>query len=112
MAGAIPPDGYTFTFTVNDVPGQLGSWVLSSGPVDAAGRSDEFIPAPCTRALNSPDSISAFATCLDSQGVREAVTYQPASRYWPFQEIETGMYLALALALTGYCFWRLRRNPS
>jgi hypothetical protein len=88
--GGYTPDGYTFTFTVNDVPGQLGSWVLSSGPVDAAGRSDEFIPAPCTRALNSPDSISAFATCLDSQGMREAVTYQPASRYWPFQEIETG----------------------
>jgi hypothetical protein len=39
----------------------------------------------------------------------EAITYQPASRYWRFQLTETAIYLALALALAGYCFWRLTR---
>jgi hypothetical protein len=106
------PDGRTFTFTVTDVPGQLGSWVLSSEPVSAAGRPDGFIPSPCTRSLNSPSPISTLASCLDSQGMREAVTYQPASRYWPFQWTETGIYLAAALGLAGYCFLRLRRDPS
>jgi hypothetical protein len=106
------PDGRTFTFTVTDVPGQPGSWVLSSGPVSAAGRPDGFIPSPCTRSLNSPSPISTLAACLDSQGMREAVTYQPASRYWPFQWTETGIYLAAALGLAGYCFLRLRRDPS
>ena len=44
---------------------------------------------------------------MDKLGIREAITYQPASRYWPFQWIETGIFLALALALAGFCFWRL-----
>ena len=47
--------------------------------------------------------------CLASHGIREAITYQPASRYWRFQVTETAIYLALALALAGYCFRRLSR---
>lgn len=38
--------------------------------------------------------------------------YQPASRYWAFQGIETAIYLAIAPALAGFCFWRLSRRPS
>jgi hypothetical protein len=38
------------------------------------------------------------------------VTYQPASRYWTFQGYETAIFLALALALAGICFWRIRRR--
>ena len=55
---------------------------------------------------------SAFVGCLESHGIREAITYQPASRYWPLQWIETAIYLALALALAGYCFRRLNRRRS
>jgi hypothetical protein len=36
------------------------------------------------------------------------VTYQPASRYWAFQWVETAIYLALALLLAGLCFVRIR----
>ena len=50
--------------------------------------------------------------CLASHGIREAVSYQPASRYWAFQWTETAIYLALALALAGYCFRRLGRRLS
>ena len=50
-----------------------------------------------------------FLACLGSHGIREAITYQPASRYWRFQWTETAIYLALALALAGYCFRRLSR---
>jgi hypothetical protein len=53
----------------------------------------------------------AFRGCLASHGIREAITYQPASRYWRFQATETAIYLALALALAlaGSCFRRLSR---
>ena len=44
--------------------------------------------------------------------IREAVTYQPASRYWAFEWTETAMYLAMAVALAGYCSWRLSRRLS
>jgi hypothetical protein len=54
----------------------------------------------------------AFLDCLASHRIREAVTYQPASRYWRFQATETAIYLALALALAGYCFRRLNRRRS
>jgi hypothetical protein len=40
------------------------------------------------------------------------VTYQPASRYWLLQWYETAIYLALALALAGFCFWWIRRGRS
>jgi hypothetical protein len=54
----------------------------------------------------------AWTQCLTSHGIRIGVTYQPTSRYWAIQGTETAIYLALALALAGYCFWRLSRRLS
>jgi hypothetical protein len=102
--------GSTLTLVATSLPGQFGAWILSSGPVNAAGQPVSTTPAACT-ALSietSPD----FDGCLTSQGIREAIAYQPASRYWPFQWTETAIYLALALALAGYCFRRLNRRRS
>jgi hypothetical protein len=42
--------------------------------------------------------------------LREVLTYQPADRYWPFQAIETAIFLALVLA--GSCSWCIRRRIS
>jgi hypothetical protein len=36
------------------------------------------------------------------------LTYQPSSRYWPFQWYETGLFLVLALVLAGVCLWGIR----
>jgi hypothetical protein len=38
------------------------------------------------------------------------ITYQPASRFWGLQWREAGLFLVLALALTGFSFWRIRRD--
>ena len=46
---------------------------------------------------------------LKQAGYRQLVTYQPASRFWTLQAIETAILLALAAALTGFCFWWVRR---
>jgi hypothetical protein len=103
-------NGTGFVLAALDVPGQSGTWILSSGPVNAAGQTDSTTPAACAPLLseNGPN----FISCLGSHGVREEITYQPASRYWPMQWIETAIYLALSLALAGYCFWRLERRVS
>jgi hypothetical protein len=37
-------------------------------------------------------------------------TYQPASRFWPFQVYETALFVVLALALAGVSYWWLRRR--
>jgi ABC-2 family transporter protein len=91
------------------LPGQPGAWLLSSETINAAGQPVTATPAVClsSESLNKDASEAPYLDCLASHGFRETITYQPASRYWPFQWIETGIFLALALALAWFCFWRL-----
>ncbi len=104
--------------TASSLPGQPGAWILSSGPVDAAGRAVSTLPAACAQAAGSGTPASGLTAgspsdvlpCLASHGIREAVSYQPASHYWPLQLTETGIFLALALGLAGFCFWWLDRR--
>ena len=37
------------------------------------------------------------------------MTYQPASRYWPFQAYETAIFAGLAALLILFCLWWIRR---
>ena len=96
------------------VPGQPGAWIISSEAVNAAGQPVSTIPAACRagRIAASGRRRASAAHCLASHGIRVAENYQPASHYWPLQWSETGMFLALALALAGYCFWRLNRRRT
>ena len=104
-------NGSHFNLGALDLPGQPGAWVLSSGAVNAAGQATSTTPAACTApSMQGPSA--AFFDCLASHGIREAISYQPASRYWAFQWTETAIYLALALTLTGYCFRLLNRRLS
>jgi ABC-type transport system involved in multi-copper enzyme maturation permease subunit len=100
-----------FTLTIGSLAGQPGAWILSSGAVDAAGHPVSTTPSACTQAMANGAGPSGL-NCLASHGIRIAVTYQPASHYWAFEWTETGIYLAAALALAGYCFWRLSRRLS
>jgi hypothetical protein len=43
---------------------------------------------------------------------RQQATYHSLDRFWPFQWIETGIYALLALAMTGFSFWWVRRRLS
>jgi len=98
------------TLAASSVPGQPEAWIVSSGAINAAGLPVSTIPAAClpSSLAKAPDP----GRCMASRGIREAITYQPASRYWPLQWIETGIFLALALALAGLCFWRLGRRRT
>jgi hypothetical protein len=98
------------TLTASAVPGQPEAWILSSGAVNAAGQPADSMPATCMPP--PPAKPPSPGPCLDRLGFREHITYQPASRYWPFQWIETGIFLALAFALAGVCFWRLGRRRT
>jgi hypothetical protein len=105
----------TFVLTPDGFSDPEASILSTKGPVNAAGERVSTLPAACrpgAPAANGKDDHIAMLQCLDSHGVRIAVTYQPASRYWTFQWVETAMYLALALALAGFCFWRIVRRLS
>jgi hypothetical protein len=117
----IPPDHTVATIqsvdldfgnlTATVVPGQPGAWILSSGATNAAGQTTNQLPAACQAAFSGLKP-SSPGPCMESHGFREAITYEPASRYWPLQWIETGIFLALALALTWFCFWRIGRRRT
>ena len=54
----------------------------------------------------------AAQECVARLGVRSVLTYQPTSHYWPLQWCELAIFVGLALALAGFCFWRLGRRRT
>jgi hypothetical protein len=98
--------------TASVVPGQPGSMIVSSHAINAAGQPVTAAPASCLPYNPQGKFVGDPGQCLDKLGIREVINYQPASRYWPLQLIETGIFLALALALAWFCFWRLDRRQA
>jgi hypothetical protein len=92
-----------------------GAWDISNHTIDAKGRAVDTlptwvmgcVPADVPEALRRPDN-GCFER-LEQAGYRQQVTYQPGSRFWTLQAIETALFLALAAALSGFCFWWVRR---
>jgi hypothetical protein len=101
--GAPPSNGL---FVIAPVAEPSG-WVYSSQVLSAAGHTS-LGPDPRACASGSPSQ--SCLTALGRLHLRQAVTYQPPSRYWPLQWAETSLFLALALLLAGFCFvWTRRR---
>jgi hypothetical protein len=110
-----------------DAPHIPNAWVVSSRIVDAAGHapSSQFLrhacpnigpPRPIAGTGNhiavGPGGRAAFEQCIAKVSTRfhEAVTYQPAGRYWAFQWYETLVFLGFGGLLAGLCFWWIRRR--
>jgi len=49
---------------------------------------------------------------LTQHGYTNWTSYQPASRFWPFQWIEGGWLLALSVLLIGTTVWLVRRRAA
>ncbi|OKJ00972.1 ABC transporter permease subunit [Kitasatospora sp. CB01950] len=90
-----------------DIP---DGWVLTGNEPQAVrhadGRAVTFGTQPCRAEAGGP----ATRECLAQADLHIAVDYQPADRYWPFQWIETAIYLALTAALAALTTWGLRRR--
>jgi hypothetical protein len=87
----------------DSVNGKAGDWILATQAVNAAGRPVTTGPPTCSIAM------TAFVPCLASHGVLMEISYQPASRYWAFRWIETGIFLLAAAGPGGLCYRRIRR---
>ncbi len=112
-----------FKLTAHFVPTgsylQLGQGIVGpNGKPPAAGLGDVGlngapIPAVCQHFMSGTDfSPRAALACTTAHGYREYLTYQPASRFWAFQGIETGIFVVLAAVLLGVAFWVLRRRDA
>jgi hypothetical protein len=58
-----------------------------------------------------PQSLSAWQY-LAQHGFTQLTTYQPASRFWPFQWIEGGWLSALSVLLIAATVWLVRRRAT
>jgi ABC-type transport system involved in multi-copper enzyme maturation permease subunit len=102
------------------LPVPPGSWVLSSPPVEdssnhvvaAYSHLNCFPASPGGATKTKGPNSRQITDCLAGYHLHESITYQPASHYWPLQWYEFGIFLALAGALSGICFWQIRRRQS
>lgn len=101
-----------------------GAWVLSEKTMDAAGRvygeggslNVTGLAGKCTSlpSVTKGDlpPIDAVEACLRELNVQNVVKYQPGSRFWTFQLLESGILVALAAAALGLAFVAVRRRGS
>ena len=82
-------------------------WILSNQTIDKAGHVFTGAPQACL-SLTAP--FHACQNAVAGLHLRQLVTYQPASRFWTLQWYETGIFLVLAAALAGFCFWWINRR--
>ncbi len=105
------------------------AWALGAKLVDSSGHgpSQGFIAQACSALLHiSPSSpsphrklgpppphiIAATGQCIHNVGLHfhEAISYQPESRFWAFQWLESAIFVGLAVALLGLAvFWVRKR---
>ena len=118
--GRLCVDGHRLSL----IPPQVtipNDWVLSTAVVDKSGHAldGHYLLHACPAYGQCPNALPTqqrsnrqHAACINklSATFHTVVTYQPASRFWPFQWAEMGIFLAAALALCGLTYWWLRRQ--
>ena len=75
--------------------------------------SRAYHPAPATRVgPNTSQTILNAVGYLTQHGYTHWISYQPGSRFWPFQWIEGGWLLALSVLLIAATVWLVRRRAA
>jgi ABC-type transport system involved in multi-copper enzyme maturation permease subunit len=90
------------------LPGGQLSTGMSVGPGFVANSPGTALPAPCQPL----GPVNAVLACLTRLGYHSFWTYQPGYRFWPFQLIETGIFVALAGILIAVTFLIVRRRDA
>ena len=102
----------TTTFNITRPVTPPGSyWQLANGAIGPGGQVYPHrglaingvplpaIPPACQGFFTGKLNPRGMISCVSAHGIRGFITYQPASRYWTFQGIETGIFVVLATAL-------------
>jgi hypothetical protein len=94
-------------------PGPAGvdsAWMLQAAPSDRFGHqlsNVDLIVATCARGPKT-----AIASCAHTHGLYNLAVYQPASRFWLFQGIESAIFGGLALALLTFAVLWVHKRLS
>jgi len=107
-----------------DVPGDawiISQWWTKGGrvafggnpPLNLLNQFCNFAPAgPGGKNGGGPATGETFAQCLAPHGYTQWTSYQPDSRFWPFQWIEGGWLLALSALLVAAAIWLVQRRAA
>jgi hypothetical protein len=111
----LPPLRTTAAFYALVVP--EGAWPLRSGLLTTSGEeSGQVFPPDCIFTGRGEESVTEDRLqwqldCLRERGLAGSFAwYQPASRFWPLQLLETGLAALLAVALAGLTAVGVRRR--
>ncbi|GAA1585507.1 MULTISPECIES: ABC transporter permease subunit [Kribbella] len=108
--------------------GSVGAWKFYDRTVDKAGKTVGSLPdwvvdcapsgppPPGNSSVSSAGPVSAKAAAcfkrLADEGYRQHIKYFGSNTFWALQWREFGFFLLLAALLTGFSFWRIRRDLS
>jgi ABC-type transport system involved in multi-copper enzyme maturation permease subunit len=113
------PSTVSYSFFGSYPRSGLGDWILSTKTLDGTGHllsngaslDLNALGPRCPGLITQPGSLpgpGAMQACVQRIGLHVQSTYQPGSRYWAFQGIETVIFTVLALGLLGFSLWWVR----
>ncbi|TVZ06707.1 hypothetical protein EAS64_04880 [Trebonia kvetii] len=126
-AGAFLREHYLTPLVTSDLnlPGSawvLGQWWTKGGVTLSSATMYQVInsaweqvnpPAPgAAGAAGKYGDYLSVLRYLTGHGYTQWTRYQPGSRFWPFQWIESGWLLALSVLLIAGCVWLVRRRAA
>ena len=87
-------------------------WGLAKNVIDSTGHVTLNGLAPLPAACHTALFDNSFTQCLTDHGYKILFTYQPASRFWTFQWMESGLFVALGVACLIFALLRITRRDA
>jgi hypothetical protein len=106
----LAPLQVTYAFGTTSPRSNSGDWILSS---EVINRSGQIMGSPgASSPCDSLASRGQSEACAIEQGYRFLDTYQPLSRFWPLQLIESGIFLGLSVTVLAVAVWWILRRTA
>jgi hypothetical protein len=92
---------------------QRSDWIFGQSLHDRLGHQVNMIDLVRTcGTAQGAHGAQISAACLQQHGFTFVTTYQPGTRFWLFQGIESGIFLGLAAALLAVTIWWIRERVT
>jgi len=88
---------------------------LASTPPLSYSLGADILPGaagPTTACASPAGGQQDSLACLAAHGYQNHIAYLPASRFWPVQGVESGIFLILALALAIFTYWSVTTREA